>query len=161
MTDSAGTRLSIPLVCKRVYFTNVHSALAMQTWKNVKKQQNDALDLFIKNSEPYTDVYPVGKSRNFSMFDYCARVEGLTELHTHLQTLTWNPAESLVYDVSRRLKVLHRAASRFSCYDIRDMAIEVQAEFYVPDSHQAWGAPKKNKNQSLIGENSFTIYHNF
>ncbi|KER23570.1 hypothetical protein T265_08563 [Opisthorchis viverrini] len=31
--------------------------------------------------------------------------------------LTWNPAKSLVYDVSRRLNVLYQAASCFSCYD--------------------------------------------
>ncbi|KAG5447402.1 hypothetical protein CSKR_110947 [Clonorchis sinensis] len=38
---------------------------------------------------------------------------------------TWNPAESLVYDVSKQLNVLHQAASCFSSYDIRDIAIHV------------------------------------
>ncbi|KER28643.1 hypothetical protein T265_04592 [Opisthorchis viverrini] len=42
--------------------------------------------------------------------------------------LTWNPAESLVYDVLRQLNVLHQAASCFSRYDIlkyRDTCIFV------------------------------------
>ncbi|KAG5441518.1 hypothetical protein CSKR_109767, partial [Clonorchis sinensis] len=39
------------------------------------------------------------------------------------ERLIWNPAESPVCDVSRRLNVLHQAASCFSCYDIRDIAI--------------------------------------
>ncbi|KAG5454716.1 hypothetical protein CSKR_104911 [Clonorchis sinensis] len=38
------------------------------------------------------------------------------------ERLTWNQAESLVCDVSRQWKVLHQAASGFSCYDIRDIA---------------------------------------
>ncbi|KER29330.1 hypothetical protein T265_13378, partial [Opisthorchis viverrini] len=37
--------------------------------------------------------------------------------------LTWNPAESLACDVSRQLSVLRQAASCFSRYDIRDIAI--------------------------------------
>ncbi|KAG5453209.1 hypothetical protein CSKR_110728 [Clonorchis sinensis] len=39
------------------------------------------------------------------------------------ERLTWNPAESLVCDVSRQLNVLHQATSCSSCYDIRDIAI--------------------------------------
>ncbi|KAG5454210.1 hypothetical protein CSKR_111131 [Clonorchis sinensis] len=39
--------------------------------------------------------------------------------------LTWNPAESIVCDVSRQLDVQHQAASCSSCYDIRDIAIRV------------------------------------
>ncbi|KAG5444300.1 hypothetical protein CSKR_105015, partial [Clonorchis sinensis] len=39
------------------------------------------------------------------------------------ERLTWNPAESPVFDVSRQLNVLHQAASCSSCYDIRDIAI--------------------------------------
>ncbi|KAG5441719.1 hypothetical protein CSKR_110681 [Clonorchis sinensis] len=38
------------------------------------------------------------------------------------ERLTWNPAESPVCDVSRRLNVLHRTASYFSWYGIRDIA---------------------------------------
>ncbi|KER24462.1 hypothetical protein T265_07888 [Opisthorchis viverrini] len=52
--------------------------------------------------------------------------------YTHLQTIlvlktveqypaNWNPAESLFWDVSRQLNVLHQAASCFSRYDIRDI----------------------------------------
>ncbi|KAG5455102.1 hypothetical protein CSKR_107360, partial [Clonorchis sinensis] len=41
------------------------------------------------------------------------------------ERLTWNPAESLVCDVSRQLNVLHQVASCSSCYDIRDIAIHV------------------------------------
>ncbi|KAG5443473.1 hypothetical protein CSKR_101031 [Clonorchis sinensis] len=41
------------------------------------------------------------------------------------ERLTWNPAESPVFDVSRQLNVLHQAASCSSCYDIRDIAIHV------------------------------------
>ncbi|KER25283.1 LOW QUALITY PROTEIN: hypothetical protein T265_14235 [Opisthorchis viverrini] len=53
-----------------------------------------------------------------------------TELFPHniyfiILRLTWNPAESLVCDVSRQLNVLHQAASCFSRYDIRDIAIHV------------------------------------
>ncbi|KAG5445585.1 hypothetical protein CSKR_106904, partial [Clonorchis sinensis] len=39
------------------------------------------------------------------------------------ERLTWNPAISPVFDVSRQLNVLHQAASCSSCYDIRDIAI--------------------------------------
>ncbi|KAG5449686.1 Actin-1 [Clonorchis sinensis] len=39
--------------------------------------------------------------------------------------LTWNPAESPVFDVSRQLDVLHQAVSFSSCCDIRDIAINV------------------------------------
>ncbi|KAG5449306.1 hypothetical protein CSKR_100608 [Clonorchis sinensis] len=41
------------------------------------------------------------------------------------ERLTWNPAESLVCDVSRQLNVLHQDASCSRCYDIRNMAIHV------------------------------------
>ncbi|KER24210.1 hypothetical protein T265_08057 [Opisthorchis viverrini] len=41
------------------------------------------------------------------------------------ERLTWNPAESLVYDVLRQLNVLHQAASCFSRYDIRYIAIHI------------------------------------
>ncbi|GAA51057.1 hypothetical protein CLF_105513, partial [Clonorchis sinensis] len=41
------------------------------------------------------------------------------------ERLTWNPAESPVFGVSRRLNVLHQASSCSSCYDIRDIAIHV------------------------------------
>ncbi|KAG5446401.1 hypothetical protein CSKR_113272 [Clonorchis sinensis] len=39
------------------------------------------------------------------------------------ERLTWNPAESPVFDISRQLNVLHQAASSSSCYDIRDIVI--------------------------------------
>ncbi|KAG5454512.1 hypothetical protein CSKR_111523 [Clonorchis sinensis] len=41
------------------------------------------------------------------------------------ERLNWNPAESLVCDVSRQLSVLHQAASYSSCYDIRNITIPV------------------------------------
>ncbi|KAG5447552.1 hypothetical protein CSKR_101326 [Clonorchis sinensis] len=44
------------------------------------------------------------------------------------ERLTRNPAESLVCDVSKQLNVLHQAASRFSCYDIQDIAIHVYTQ---------------------------------
>ncbi|KER22966.1 LOW QUALITY PROTEIN: hypothetical protein T265_14741 [Opisthorchis viverrini] len=40
-------------------------------------------------------------------------------------SLTWNPAESLVYGVLSQLNVLHQAASCFSRYDIWNIAIHV------------------------------------
>ncbi|KER26813.1 LOW QUALITY PROTEIN: hypothetical protein T265_13930 [Opisthorchis viverrini] len=39
--------------------------------------------------------------------------------------LTWNSAESLGFDVSGQLNVLHQAASCFTQYDIRDIAIQL------------------------------------
>ncbi|KAG5445290.1 hypothetical protein CSKR_107347 [Clonorchis sinensis] len=39
------------------------------------------------------------------------------------ERITWNPAESLVCDVSRQLNVLHQAALCSNCYDIQDIAI--------------------------------------
>ncbi|KAG5452511.1 hypothetical protein CSKR_103316, partial [Clonorchis sinensis] len=41
------------------------------------------------------------------------------------ERLTWNPAESPVFDVSRQLNVLHQAASCSSCYDMHDTCIYV------------------------------------
>ncbi|KAG5452109.1 hypothetical protein CSKR_107913 [Clonorchis sinensis] len=41
------------------------------------------------------------------------------------ERLSRNPAESLVFDVSRQLNVLHQAASCSSCYDIRNIATHV------------------------------------
>ncbi|KER30000.1 hypothetical protein T265_13267, partial [Opisthorchis viverrini] len=41
------------------------------------------------------------------------------------ERLTWNPAESLVCDVSRQLNVVHQAVSCFSHYDLRDIAVHV------------------------------------
>ncbi|KAG5443726.1 hypothetical protein CSKR_112395 [Clonorchis sinensis] len=46
------------------------------------------------------------------------------------ERLTWNPAESLVCDVSRQLNLLHQAASCFSCYGIRDSAIHAQSSSF-------------------------------
>ncbi|KAG5454327.1 hypothetical protein CSKR_109220, partial [Clonorchis sinensis] len=42
------------------------------------------------------------------------------------ERLIWNPAKSLVCDVSRQLNVLHQAASCSSCYDDRDIAMRSQ-----------------------------------
>ncbi|KER24108.1 hypothetical protein T265_08150 [Opisthorchis viverrini] len=47
------------------------------------------------------------------------------QLHITDSRLTWNQAESLVGAVSRQLNVLHQAASGFSRYDIRDIAIHI------------------------------------
>ncbi|KAG5441498.1 hypothetical protein CSKR_109790 [Clonorchis sinensis] len=41
------------------------------------------------------------------------------------ERLTWNPAKSLVCDISRQLNVLHQGSSCSSCYDIRDIAIHI------------------------------------
>ncbi|KAG5451058.1 hypothetical protein CSKR_105595 [Clonorchis sinensis] len=41
------------------------------------------------------------------------------------ERLTWNPAESPLFDVSRQLNVLHQAASFSSCYNIRDITMHV------------------------------------
>ncbi|KER31930.1 LOW QUALITY PROTEIN: hypothetical protein T265_12885 [Opisthorchis viverrini] len=49
------------------------------------------------------------------------------------QRLTWNPAESLVYDVFRQLNVVHQAASCFSRYDIRDIAIHI---YFLETTHK-------------------------
>ncbi|KAG5454701.1 hypothetical protein CSKR_104927 [Clonorchis sinensis] len=54
----------------------------------------------------------------------------ISELHSFANKLGFardSPglSESLVCDVSRQLNVLHQAASCFSCYDIRDIAIHV------------------------------------
>ncbi|KER19296.1 hypothetical protein T265_15591, partial [Opisthorchis viverrini] len=45
------------------------------------------------------------------------------------ERLTWNPAESLVCDVSGQLNVLHQATSCFDRYDIRDIAIHAYSLF--------------------------------
>ncbi|KAG5449253.1 hypothetical protein CSKR_100655, partial [Clonorchis sinensis] len=51
--------------------------------------------------------------------------------YIHLQSvwfcerLTWNPAESLVCDVSRQPNVLHQGASCSSCYDVPHIVIHV------------------------------------
>ncbi|KAG5451769.1 hypothetical protein CSKR_109198 [Clonorchis sinensis] len=55
---------------------------------------------------------------------------GLARRQRNYQTFrtispTWNPAESLVCDVSGQLNVTHQVASCFSCYDNRDIAIDV------------------------------------
>ncbi|KER29212.1 hypothetical protein T265_13427, partial [Opisthorchis viverrini] len=47
----------------------------------------------------------------------------ICKLILFFERLTCNPAESLVCDVFRQLTVLHQAASFFSRYDIRDIAI--------------------------------------
>ncbi|KER23682.1 LOW QUALITY PROTEIN: hypothetical protein T265_14586 [Opisthorchis viverrini] len=55
--------------------------------------------------------------------------------YTHFQTiceeLTWNPAESIVFAVSRQMNVLHHAAPCFSRYDIPDIAIHVYIRYAV------------------------------
>ncbi|KAG5454098.1 hypothetical protein CSKR_110506 [Clonorchis sinensis] len=47
------------------------------------------------------------------------------------ERLIWNPAESLVCDVSMQLNLLHQAALCSSYYDIRDMAIPLGFPEYV------------------------------
>ncbi|KAG5447285.1 hypothetical protein CSKR_106186 [Clonorchis sinensis] len=82
----------------------------------------------------------IGTSIHVTLYAYMDLVEQYTakiytsffrEIHSSAnqfgfcERLTWNPAESLVCDVSRQLNVLHQAASCSSCYDIRDIAIHV------------------------------------
>ncbi|KAG5448564.1 hypothetical protein CSKR_101999 [Clonorchis sinensis] len=49
--------------------------------------------------------------------------------HKFCEGLTWNPADSPVFDVSRQLNVLHQAATCSSCYDIRDIATHFANQF--------------------------------
>ncbi|KER27498.1 hypothetical protein T265_05459 [Opisthorchis viverrini] len=49
-------------------------------------------------------------------------------LRNTLVCKTLNPGESLVYDVSRPLKVPHQTASCFSRYDIQDIATHVYSQ---------------------------------
>ncbi|KER27458.1 hypothetical protein T265_13789, partial [Opisthorchis viverrini] len=48
----------------------------------------------------------------------CTRLVNIQSSANSFERLTWNPAESLVYDVLRQLNVLHQAVSCFSRYDI-------------------------------------------
>ncbi|KER28470.1 hypothetical protein T265_13568, partial [Opisthorchis viverrini] len=44
-----------------------------------------------------------------------------------IERLTWNPVEPLFCDVMLPLNVPHQAASCFSCYDVRDIAIHIES----------------------------------
>ncbi|KAG5449207.1 hypothetical protein CSKR_104692 [Clonorchis sinensis] len=65
------------------------------------------------------------------------------------ERLTWNPAESLVCDVSRRLNVLHQAVSCFSCHNIQDIVMHVAEN--SPTTHDrfrpSWGLKTPQKKR--------------
>ncbi|KER26834.1 hypothetical protein T265_05969 [Opisthorchis viverrini] len=79
----------------------------------------------------------------------------ICELIRFFERFTWNPAESLVCDVSRQLNVLHRAASCFSRYDIRDITIhslfkirrQPTTGFALLGAHQVGAVPGNITNE--------------
>ncbi|KER27182.1 hypothetical protein T265_13839, partial [Opisthorchis viverrini] len=80
----------------------------------------------------FSRVYHLGECLNWSSQDAEVGFEPRTLRSRNIpickqtwfcKRLTGNPAESIVCDVSRQLNVLHQAASCFSCYDVRDIAI--------------------------------------
>ncbi|KAG5452793.1 hypothetical protein CSKR_110840 [Clonorchis sinensis] len=120
------------LICKSIWFCQ------RPTWNptesrirdvsrqlNVLHQAASCFTLQIHKYKPKLYLIALTK-RCFSQmhsFAYQVRFDGW---------LTWNPAESPVCDVSRQLNVLHQAASYFGWYDIRVIAIHVQAPMDYP-----------------------------
>ncbi|KAG5442525.1 hypothetical protein CSKR_113378 [Clonorchis sinensis] len=84
------------------------------------------------------------------------------------ERLTWNPAESLVCDVSRQLNVLHQAASCFSCYGIRDIAIHVAENSSIAHERfrPSWGSsgrrsPRVSVNLMFYLNPNWTVFEKY
>ncbi|KER29254.1 LOW QUALITY PROTEIN: hypothetical protein T265_13411 [Opisthorchis viverrini] len=66
---------------------------------------------------------PTGRATNVEVSEIHSLI---CKLIWSFERLIWNPAESLVCGVLRQLNVLHQAASCFSRYDIRDIAMNLR-----------------------------------
>ncbi|KAG5445693.1 hypothetical protein CSKR_111171 [Clonorchis sinensis] len=65
------------------------------------------------------------------------------------EKLTWNPAESPVFDVSKQLNVLHQAASCSNCYDIRDIAIHAYTNWNMRQPSAAHSIAWKHQKREI------------
>ncbi|KAG5445197.1 hypothetical protein CSKR_103373, partial [Clonorchis sinensis] len=107
---------------------------------SVQKNSNGLSDMMIKTTATTKKVIII---RLFSRNTLICKSIWFCE------RLTRNPAESLVSDVSRQLNVLHQAASCFSCYDIRDIAIHISQHIFI------------GKTTHKVAESPSTAYHRF
>ncbi|KER26463.1 hypothetical protein T265_06316 [Opisthorchis viverrini] len=110
--------------------------------------------------EKYTQLlvnlaFTIGRNKLFGT--YLKNILG--QLHRPIRVferLTWNPAESVVGDVFMRLNVLNQAASRFSHYDIRDIAMHVAASSSTAEDRfrPSWGSSSRRSclNTSQTGD---------